>query len=399
MAEPVRWRSVWGLAALQGAVSLVWLIYNLYVPQLLEGLGFAEGFVLKLLVLEQGVAAVVEPLAGAVSDRLRQWLGGNFLLVAGGASVSAALFVAIPAVVVWGSEGWRWGAAVLIALWAIAMAAFRGPALALVAGYASPPQWPAAMGVVTLVGGWVWALRQLTTAFWLSLGPTVAFAVGSVALLGTMVVLRRRHPPPVVLPLTMTPPWRSLPVLGRLMLMGAGTAWGVRLLMGVFVPAIAARYSPEELVPVLLGVAGLWFGLVAWPAGKITAHFGVRGTVAIAAGLSAAGFGLLPWVQGPFLALPAVLTLLVGVSTVLNGGVPLALQGIPPVWGSLAVGMYLGGFSAAMAVFGWLWLQAPALNTAGWTGAIALGWVGGLAFTIPRWPGTTGDRRQPALAD
>ncbi|HAN45433.1 MAG TPA: hypothetical protein DCQ32_02650, partial [Cyanobacteria bacterium UBA8156] len=139
-AEPVRWRSVWGLAALQGAVSLAWLIYNLYVPQLLGGLGFAEGFVLKLLVLEQGVAAVVEPLAGAVSDRLRQWLGGNFLLVAGGASLSAALFVVIPAVVIWGGEGWRWGAVVFIALWAIAMAAFRAPALALVAGYASPPQ-------------------------------------------------------------------------------------------------------------------------------------------------------------------------------------------------------------------------------------------------------------------
>jgi len=388
-AEPVRWRSVWGLAALQGAVSLAWLIYNLYVPQLLEGLGFAEGFVLKLLILEQAVAAVVEPLAGAVSDRLRQWLGGNFLLVAGGASLSAALFVAIPAVVVGGGEGWRWGAVVFVALWAIAMAAFRGPALALVASYASPSQWPAAMGVVTLVGGLVGALRPLTTTFWLGLGPMVAFGIGSVALLGTMAVLRRCHPPSVVLPLMVTPPWRSLPVLGRLLLIGAATAWGMRLLMGVAVAAIAERYSPEEVLSVWLGLAGLLFGLAAWPAGKITTYFGVRGTVAIAAGLSAVGLALLPIVQGPFVALPAVLALVVGVSTVFNGGVPLALQGLPPVWGSLAVGMYFGGFSAAMGAFGWLWPQAPDLSTTGWMGAIAFGMVGGLAFTIPRWPGVT----------
>ncbi|NJK59154.1 MAG: SLC45 family MFS transporter [Oscillatoriales cyanobacterium SM2_1_8] len=384
--EPIRWRSVWGLAILQGAVSLSWLIYNLYLPRLLGELGFAEGFALQLVALEQGIGALVEPIAGGVSDRLRQWLGSHFLVVAGGVAIAAALFVGVPAVGVLGRAGLRWGAVTWIALWAIAMAAFRAPALALLANYASPPQWPAAMGAVTLVGGLVGALRPVTTPFWLGLGPGVAFAVGSLALVGAMLALRRYQPEPLAGPIAVAFPWRSLPVLGRLALVGAATAWALRLLMGNVVPAIAERYGSDELMPIWLGLAGFLLAVAAWPAGKITAHFGVRGTVAIAAGVSAAGFGLLPMAQGPFLAFPVGLGLLAGVGTVFNGGIPLALQGVTAAWGSLAVGMYFGGFSGAMAVFGWVWPQGPDLATAHLMGAIALAGVGSLTFTVPRWP-------------
>lgn len=37
--SPVLWRQVLGLAAMQPAITLVWLMYGAYVPQLLEQFG------------------------------------------------------------------------------------------------------------------------------------------------------------------------------------------------------------------------------------------------------------------------------------------------------------------------------------------------------------------------
>jgi hypothetical protein len=38
----VLWLQVWGLAAVQGAITLTWIIYNLYLPQLLAQFSFPK---------------------------------------------------------------------------------------------------------------------------------------------------------------------------------------------------------------------------------------------------------------------------------------------------------------------------------------------------------------------
>jgi Na+/melibiose symporter-like transporter len=60
----VLWIQVWGLAAVQGAIALTWVIYNLYLLQLLTDFGFPKGFATGVLILENILAAVMEPLMG-----------------------------------------------------------------------------------------------------------------------------------------------------------------------------------------------------------------------------------------------------------------------------------------------------------------------------------------------
>lgn len=48
----VLWRQVWGLAAIQAAITLAWLIYGAYLPKLLTEIGLPVGLELKLLIVE-----------------------------------------------------------------------------------------------------------------------------------------------------------------------------------------------------------------------------------------------------------------------------------------------------------------------------------------------------------
>src|SRR5690349_7222550 len=95
-SSSVLWRRVLGLGALQGAITLGWLIYNLYLPELLGDLGVSAALIATLLVLEGFVGFVMEPLVGFFSDKLHKSLAGRFLWVMGGALLAGALFVAIP---------------------------------------------------------------------------------------------------------------------------------------------------------------------------------------------------------------------------------------------------------------------------------------------------------------
>lgn len=63
------WYKIIGLATLQGAITLTWLIYNIYLPKLLIGFGFAPALAVTLLIVENAIAVILEPLFGSLSDR------------------------------------------------------------------------------------------------------------------------------------------------------------------------------------------------------------------------------------------------------------------------------------------------------------------------------------------
>ncbi|MGB7518506.1 MAG: MFS transporter permease, partial [Spirulinaceae cyanobacterium] len=71
MLSPTRilWLRVLGLAAMQGAITLTWVIYGTYLPKMLVQFGFAAGFAAVIIIVEQALAIIFEPLFGAFSDR------------------------------------------------------------------------------------------------------------------------------------------------------------------------------------------------------------------------------------------------------------------------------------------------------------------------------------------
>ena len=65
----ILWGQVLGLASVQGAITLAWIIYGAYLPALLLELGLPLSMGLKLLIIESALAVLMEPVMGGLSDR------------------------------------------------------------------------------------------------------------------------------------------------------------------------------------------------------------------------------------------------------------------------------------------------------------------------------------------
>ena len=94
------WYKIIGLAALQGAITLTWLIYGIYLPKLLVGYGFPAKLAITLLIIEGAIGVILEPLFGSLSDRAYRWLATKFGFVALGVIVTSAISILIPTIFV-----------------------------------------------------------------------------------------------------------------------------------------------------------------------------------------------------------------------------------------------------------------------------------------------------------
>ncbi|MEL6247777.1 MAG: MFS transporter, partial [Cyanobacteria bacterium J06627_15] len=193
-SSKILWAQVTGLAAVQGAIALTWVIYNLYLIQLLTGLGFPEALGAVLLIIENVLAAVMEPLMGSLSDQTQRWVGSRFPQVALGMILAAVCFVGIPLAFWLGGQTFRILLPAVAVLWALSMTVFRSPALSLLGRYAFESKLPQAASLLTLVGGVTGAMAPLAGEWILSLGPGITFLIGSGVLLGAALVLRQLNP-------------------------------------------------------------------------------------------------------------------------------------------------------------------------------------------------------------
>jgi len=230
----VLWMQVGGLALVQGAIALTWVIYGLYLPQLLSQFGFPKEFTIQLLIVENLLAIALEPIMGAQSDRMQQWIGSRFPFIAAGVLLAAGFFIAIPTVVVFGGGAvMHWVLPAVTIAWAMAMTIFRSPILCLLGRYAVATKLPQAASALTLMGALAGALGTLANQWVLSLGAIAAFAIGSFGLLAAIGVLRfvEHRSPAVLAPPEATQSTISVAKLG--LIFGAG--------VGITLGAIAMR--------------------------------------------------------------------------------------------------------------------------------------------------------------
>ena len=350
VAETARWAPVVALAALHGAVTLAWVAYSLYLVELLVRAGFDAYLATVLLSVEGLVAAVLEPLMGALSDRARRGLLRRFGLVLGGVLATAVLFVALPLA----ARGARPGPASLVPAlligWSCAMAVFRTPALSLLVGYARPDALPLAASVLTTAGGLVAAAAPSARAWLLSLGALPTFGAASAALLAAAVVVRaldRRTPLPAPAP---------EPVDGRgvrrawlLLVVGTSSALAFRFLADGLPRAGARPGAPAALVTsaFFLGMA-----LTALPLGRL-ALGRAGGGVITAGGLSVLvpGAALALVVDGarPILILAGLLG--AGLAALQNGLFAWSLSAVRVERAGLGMGLLLGGGGLALGLF------------------------------------------------
>ncbi|MEM7772003.1 MAG: MFS transporter [Cyanobacteria bacterium P01_A01_bin.37] len=399
-APKVLWVQVWGLALVQGAIALTWVIYNLYLVELLTQFGFSASLATILLVIENILAAVIEPLMGNFSDGLQHKMGTRFPFIALGMIIASACFLGIPAVLVFtGPSGMiRWLLPIMLVAWAIAMTLFRSPALSLLGRYAFRTQLPQAASILTLVGGVTGALAPLAGNFILRMGPLFTFFIGSLSLLGAAVALRAVGPNQRVIDSaenltaestrhsieddnaeTITPmgnPSVSMPMaFSKLALVfgaGMGVALGFRLVMQIF-PKVLSEQVPDINSRFVLGAIFVSLALTAIPAGKLAAYMGMRLAMITGLGMMSMLTLLVLIGKSNVTVFGVAIALGICLSLVSNTTLPFALSMVPDHKSGLGTGMYFSGGAVASSAYGMMLSNGIELSsTSGaYLGAIA----------------------------
>ncbi|MEM7580072.1 MAG: MFS transporter [Cyanobacteria bacterium P01_A01_bin.80] len=386
-SKQILWLQVFGLAMVQGAITLSWVIYNFYLPKLLVEFGFSKSLAVSLLILENALAVFMEPLMGSLSDKKQRWVASRFPFIMVGVLLSSGLFIAIPSVVTFvpPTTVFKFILPPLVVAWALAMTVFRSPVLSLLGRYAMPKSLPMAVSVLTLIGGIIGSFRIAANDLLLSFGPVATFAFGSFVLLGSALVLRFIHPPEVVSdePVDKHQAQSPLPIsflgLGSIFVLGGSFAWGYRLLLDGVSKFLKLELNSDNIqlqmvaFGLLAAFAALPAGLIAKKVGNLKAMLGGTGIVVLL-------MLILPLVGANIILLAP---LAISSSFILNGTIPFALGMVPPDRGGLGIGMYFGGVGLAMSIFGSIFSKPQAISPqfAALMSAIAFCLVFGCVFS------------------
>ncbi|MEH2114801.1 MFS transporter [Nostoc sp.] len=371
----ILWVQVWVLAGVQGAITLTWLIYNIYLPQLLTQFGFPVSLAAGLVIVENLLGAVLEPLMGALSDRARRWVGTRFPFILVGMILASALFIAIPGVVslIPPASVIRSILPIVLVAWALAMTIFRSPVMCLLGMYATPAQLPLAVSFVTLIGGLIGAFRPISYKFILSLGPVYTFAIGSFVMLGAAAILRLVNPPETAVDTHQTATVKlPLQKLVLIFATGFGVAWGIRFLMDVLGKVLKTQLNTDNIDIQMLWI-GIAIAIASIPAGILAVKIG--NSQAMLCGICAIIPSLLIMISVGA-QIPIIVLIVAGFSLIVNGAIPFALGLVPQQWAGLGIGTYFGGFALAMSLFGIIFPQLPKITP--FVGAVG----GALAFFL-----------------
>ncbi len=194
-------------------VSVLWLLYNTYVPVFLQAgnpafqtsgattVGFGLGATLAgfIMTLDNIAAFLIQPFIGVLSDRTRTRLGRRMPYILAGAPIAAIAFVLIPIAVnripaeLSGQAAQLGGPLALfmvaIGLMLLAMAVFRTPIIALMPDITPSPLRSKANGVINMMGGIGGLLATFGGALLYRMDKLAPFVAGAFILLVAVAVV------------------------------------------------------------------------------------------------------------------------------------------------------------------------------------------------------------------
>jgi hypothetical protein len=340
------WQPVLAMALMQGAIVLCWIVYRMYIPDLLGQFGFPKDSSVVILAIEGFLAVLIEPMFGSLSDRQKTLWGLKGPFVTIGVLLSAGLLLILPSIVLLGNPDSfiRWLFIALVILWAMAMAMFRSPMLARLGEFACQRDWSYAASVLTLVGTLAGTLalpasKQIVKG----LGAGPAFAISSIILLLSATLLNRSQTTQIRLP-TITADEQQ-PAARNLFLVALT---GSTITMGVILTQQLIGLVGKAQTPMLMTLFLAVQLVTVLPIGLAAKRWGNLQTMLGGLGLLLIGFLMLIL---PGIHAVAVLFLGVGMSCVGVGTIPFALSMVPLSRGGLGIGFYFGGAALAGALF------------------------------------------------
>lgn len=371
LSKKVLWIKVWGIAAVQGSITLTWVIYNLYFPLLLVEFGFNKELAIAIVIVENALESIIEPIFGGLSDRQQRLFGSKVPLISCGIILASVLFILFPCLAIFSSEQFslKRFLPILAIIWAAAMAIFRAPTMSLLGRCAKTDTLPQAASILTLVGGIIGAFRLDAYGLILNLGLGFAFALGSFSLLIAAFILRLlnpvdlpNHPPskPVKIPLQL---------LCLIFTTGVWISWSLRFIMPAVREVLKLQFGAAN-GKIAMTIFLILLGLAALPAGKIATIFNNYITMQLGAVGTIIALVLLAFL--PNFILPMA-CLIICLSLVLNGIIPLILNLVPQEKSGLAIGFYFGGFGAGMSTYDLVFTQILTIS-------FAINIIGALSF-------------------
>lgn len=349
----ILWLKVLAIAAIQASITLTWVVYNLYIVDLLiKNFGFSKELATLLLIVENGLEAIIEPIFGAYSDRQKQNLGTRIPIINIGIILSSALFIAIPALVIFVDPQtiWRWTLPAIAVAWASAMAIFRSPAMALLGNAAPKDKLPQAASILTLVGQLVGAFRFDVYGIIVGLGANFAFAIGSFSLLIAAAFLRLVYPPQPRLKIEEETPAIAWNLLFLILGTGFGIGWGLRFLIPSINKVLATQLETGE-VKLAMTLVFIALGLSALPAGKIATAIGNFKAILLGILATIIFLQLLVLNNNNLIIFSLLTAIIFSFSLVLNGIIPFVLNITPETYTGLGTGMYFAGLTASFSLF------------------------------------------------
>lgn len=305
-------------------VSIIWSVYNAYVPVFLEDRFALSALSIGFIMTLDNIAALyIQPLVGVLSDHTRTRIGRRYPYILIGAPIAAIAFVFIPLMFDFTTF------VVVIGITLLFMALWRTPVISLLGDLFPSEQRSKANGIINFMGGVGGILAYFGGGILYGFNTGLPFWVGAVLIIVAVAILFWRIREPTDLPAPSQESYgevrKTLPGLGILVL--AAILWfivprwaavGVGLVgFGVFlfqqlqglprqnrtslVLLLLAIFSwfvgfsaletfftlygrnvlgvRENVAAILFGVANVTFVLFAIPSGIIATRFGRRRTI------------------------------------------------------------------------------------------------------------------------
>lgn len=278
-------------------ISIIWPIFNAFIPPFLEDLGLSATVIGFILTWDNIINMFVQPWVGERSDHTRSRFGRRKPWLMVGAPLAAVFFLLVPFV----RQNFLLIALAILGT-NIGMALFRSPTIAFLGDLFPAEQRSKANGVINLMGGVGSALALLGGGALYKMGAPLPFIVGSLVLLIAIgiVLLAVREPAQIAhgekgngLMANLREVWQSRANGGVLILL-AIFCWFVGWnAMEAFFTLYARNILgiPEGTAAQMLTAFAATFILFAIPSGLIATKFGRRRTILV--GLVGMVLGLL----------------------------------------------------------------------------------------------------------
>ena len=156
-------------------VSVIWSIYNAYVPVFLQDrFALAAGFIGIFMTLDNIAALFIQPVVGTWSDNLRTRIGRRLPFILVGAPIAALSFLLLPIAT---NLFLFFLSAVLLIL---SMAIWRTPVIALMPDITPSEHRSVGNGIINLMGGLGSIIAFLGGAKLYEMNPEYPFLMGAV---------------------------------------------------------------------------------------------------------------------------------------------------------------------------------------------------------------------------